>query len=110
MYLEFNQKKIEIKECKSFFSRLKGFMFMKKKIQNGLWFPRCRSIHTFFMFQNISLIFTDRNFEVIAYYPNVEKNQTIIAPKNVYHTFELPPYFEENIKIGTILKIRKRKK
>lgn len=107
MYLQVDEKSIEIKKCTSFYRRLKGFMFHKKKIQCGLWFPYCRSIHTFFMYQHISVIFTDKQFKVISYYADLPPNQMIIAPKNVYHTFELPTSFLHNIDITSTIKIKK---
>lgn len=107
MYLQVDEKSIEIKKCTSFYRRLKGFMFEKKKIQYGLWFPYCRSIHTFFMYQHISVIFTDKQFKVISYYPDLEPKKIIVAPKNGYHTFELPTSFIDNIKIGCTIQIKK---
>lgn len=46
MRLLYNDKEIVLYECKSFFSRLKGFMFTKN-IDKALLFDRCNSIHTF---------------------------------------------------------------
>ena len=46
MKLLYNNKDIDLYECKSFFSRLKGFMFTKN-IDKALLFDRCNSIHTF---------------------------------------------------------------
>ena len=51
MQLSYNEKKIELVNCKSFYSRLKGFMF-DKNINKALLFDKCNSIHTFFMFCN----------------------------------------------------------
>lgn len=45
MKLLYNNKDIDLYECKSF-SRLKGFMFTKN-IDKALLFDRCNSIHTF---------------------------------------------------------------
>ena len=103
MNLVYDNKKIEILECKSFFSRLKGFMF-KKKIDYALLFDKCNSIDTFFMKSNIDVIMCDKNNKVIYYYNNLPKNKIIFPKKNVYKTIELPVnYFD--IKIETIVRI-----
>ena len=103
MNLIYNDKKIKILECKSFFSRLKGFMF-KKNIDYALLFNKCNSIHTFFMKSNIDVIMCDKNNKIIYYCNNLNKNKIILPKKNVYKTIELPVnYFD--IKIDTKVRI-----
>ena len=55
------------KICDSFFSRLKGFMFVKKKLPYGMYFPNCSSIHTFFCFQTLSIYFLDKDKNIIKH-------------------------------------------
>ena len=82
MKLIYNNKSIDIKDCNTFFSRLKGFMF-DKKIETALLFNKCNSIHTFFMKQNIDVIMCDKD------------NKIIWPKKIVYKTIELPVnYFD----------------
>ena len=90
MTLYVNGKNIEIIECKTFYKRLKGFMFTKSKINYGLLFNRCSSIHTFFMFQPIDVILLDKNNNIIKTYEKLEKNKIILPKKNVYKVLELP--------------------
>ena len=52
---------IKVKYCNSFFSRLIGFMF-KRNIDYCLCFPKCNSIHTFFMLKKIDVIMTDKDY------------------------------------------------
>lgn len=97
MELWYKNKSIDLIECKSFYSRLKGFMF-KKKINYALLFNKCNSIHTFFMKSNIDVIMCDKNNKILYYYNNLSKHKIIFPKKNVYKTIELPVnYF--NIKI-----------
>ena len=103
MNLIYENKKIEIKECNTFFSRLIGFMF-KKKIRYALLFNKCNSIHTFFMKSNIDVIMCDKNNKIIYYYNNLSKNKIIWPKKNVYKTIELPVNFFD-IKINTTVRI-----
>jgi len=89
MYLILKNNKYKIKYCKNLFNRFKGFMF-KKKINYVLCFPKCNSIHTFFMRENIDIIMTNKNNKVLYIYNNFKKNKIILPKKNVYYTYELP--------------------
>ena len=103
MNLVYNDKEISIINCKSFFSRLRGFMF-KRKIDYALLFNICNSIHTFFMKCNIDVIMCDKNNKILYYYNNLSKNKIIWPKKNVYKIIELPVnYFD--IKTNTEIKI-----
>ena len=94
MDLVYNNKHINIIECKSFFSRLKGFMF-SKNIDHALLFNKCSSIHTFFMRANIDVIMCDKDNNILFYYHNLGKNRIILPKKGVYKTIELPvEYFD----------------
>ena len=96
--LIYGNKNIVLFECKSFFDRLKGFMFTKN-INNALLFDKCNSIHTFFMKENIDVIMCDNNNVILFYYNNMGKNKVILPKKGVRKVFETPGnYFD--IKIG----------
>ena len=103
MKLIYNNKEIEIIECKNFLSRFKGFMF-KKKINCALLFNKCNSIHTFFMKSNIDVIMCDKENNILYYYNNLGKNKIIWPHKNVYKTIELPVNYYD-IKINDKIRI-----
>ena len=104
MKLIYDNKSIELKECKSFFSRLKGFMFVKK-IDTALLFNKCNSIHTFFMKCNIDVIMCTRDNTILYYYHDLGKNKIILPKKKVSKTFEIPVgYF--NIKINEKIRVK----
>ncbi len=90
MYLLCNKKKIELELCTTFRQRLIGFMFQKKTITTGKIFPKCNSIHTFFMFQKIDVIVTDKNNKILVLYPSLRPNRIIFPQKNGYYIYELP--------------------
>ena len=103
MKLIYDNKSIELYECKTFFKRLKGFMFTTN-IDRALLFNKCNSIHTFFMKKNIDVIMCNKDNEILYYYHNLSKNKIILPKKNVYKTIELPvDYF--NIKINSKITI-----
>lgn len=84
-----NNKQIKLKYCNNFFNRLIGFMF-KKNINYSLCFPKCNSIHTFFMLKPIDVIMTNKDFKILYVFKNIKPNKIILPKKNVYYTFELP--------------------
>ena len=104
MQLIYNAKSIDLYVCKSFFSRLKGFMFTKN-IDKALLFDKCNSIHTFFMKENIDVIMCDNDNKVLFVYRDLPKNK-IIPPKNgVRKVFETPSeYFDIKINERMIIK------
>ena len=105
MKLMYQNREIALHECKTFYERLKGFMFAKA-IDKALLFNRCNSIHTFFMKCNIDVIMCDSNNNVLYYYNDLPKNRIIFPKHGVYKVFELPvDYFKlkENSKL-TIIK------
>ena len=89
MYIIKNDIKFEIKVCNNLFNRFIGLMF-KKNIDYGLCFPRCNSIHTFFMKIPIDVIMTDKDYNILYVFNNLTPNKIILPKKNVYYTFELP--------------------
>ena len=104
MQLIYNAKSIDLYECKSFFSRLKGFMFTKN-IDKALLFDRCNSIHTFFMKENIDVIMCDNDNKVLFVYKDLTKNKIILPKKEVRKVFETPSgYFD--IKINERMMIK----
>ncbi len=89
MYIEKNNIKIKVFILKNIIKRFIGFMF-KKNIDYALCFPRCNSIHTFFMKENIDVYMTDKNNKIIYIYKNLKKNRIILPKKSVYNTYEFP--------------------
>lgn len=84
-----NFNKLEIKEAKRFKDRLLGLMF-KKNINYGLLFKRCKSIHTFFMLEDIDVIATDNDDNILKRYKNVKPWRILVAPKGTKNIYELP--------------------
>lgn len=90
MYILKNKEKIYFDDCITFFDRLVGFMLKFEPITTGKRFPKCKSIHTIFMFQPIDVIMTDKNNKIIKMYEALATERIILPKKNVYYTYELP--------------------
>lgn len=80
---------LKIRKAKSFKDRFLGLMF-KKNITYGLLFNNCRSIHTFFMKEQIDVIATDEKDNIIKEYKDVKPWKILIAPKGTKKIYELP--------------------
>ena len=104
MYLHLKNNKINIILADTFYKRLKGLMG-EKEITYGMLFPKCNSIHTFNMKDNIDVIGLNENNEVIYKYENLSKNKIIKIknPQNKTSVLELPKNTSKNIKLNTIL-------
>lgn len=99
MKLIYENKTIDIIDCKTFIQRLKGFMF-QKNINNALLFKKCNSVHTFFMKTNIDIIMCNNNDEILFFYQDVKPNKIILPKKGVSKVIETPANFF-NIKLNS---------
>ena len=77
----------KVKKCVNFYDRLMGLMF-KKEILFFYLFPKCNSIHTFFMLNNIDVYMTDKDNNILYIYRNLKPNRIILPKKKVYNVYE----------------------
>ncbi len=96
MKLKIDQNKIKVYYVDKFYNRFIGLMF-KKNIDYCLCFPKCNSIHTFFMLESIDVIMTDKDNNILYTYKNLKPWKVILPKRNVYYTYEFPNnYIEKN--------------
>lgn len=79
---------IRVDEADTFEKRLVG-LIGKKKIVNGLFFRSCSSIHTFFMFCAIDVVFLDAGSRVTEV-RTVAPFRALLPRKRVLNLLELP--------------------
>lgn len=103
MKIIINKQEFNVDIADTFKKRFFGLMG-KKNIKTGLFFPKTKSIHTFFMKENIDIIMIDKNNKIIYFKKNLAKNRIIIK-KKAYHTIELPNSSLSNISINDKLTI-----
>ncbi|RWZ58209.1 DUF192 domain-containing protein [Halobacillus fulvus] len=81
----------EIIEATSFSTRLKGYMFKRTPpINEGILFPKCRSIHMFFVNFPLDIVFLGEQNEVIRTYSSLPPWKTTGVVKHAKATLELP--------------------
>lgn len=100
MYVNFKEKKMPVVYANTFLKRLIGMSFKRARQEYIYCFPRCNSIHTFFMLQKIDVVMTDKNHTILYMYQNVKPNHIILPKKNVYYTYE----FSHNDELYNFLK------
>ena len=105
MYVIINKRKIKLNEHNNFWQKFKGYMFRLMPIEEGMRFSKCKSIHTYFWFQNIDIIMTDKDNKIIKLYPNFGSEKIIFPKRKVYYTYLLPVGSINNLKIGDTLKV-----
>ena len=103
MEIIINNQIFNVDVANSFYKKFYGLMG-KRNIQKGLFFPKTKSIHTFFMKENIDIIMIDKNNKVVYYQKNLSKNKIIIK-KKAYHTIELPSNSLQEINLNDKLTI-----
>ena len=103
MEILINNKKFNLDVADTFAKKLIGLMG-KKDINKGMLFPKTRSIHTFFMRDNIDIIMINKDNIVVYFKKNLKKNKIVIK-KEAYHTIELPKDSINYLNIGDKLTI-----
>lgn len=89
MKLVLNDKTVFVEIYQTFWKRFLGLMG-QKNIKKIIVFPKCNSIHTFFMKEEIDVIMTDRQGTILYYYKGLKPWRLILPKRKVYYTFEGP--------------------
>lgn len=91
--------------AKTFKEKLIGLM-NKKNIDYGLLIENCKSIHTFFMLENIDILLLDKDNRVLMINRDIKPNKVLVF-KNKKRTniLELPSNSSLNIKVNDIIDI-----
>ena len=103
MKIIINEQEFNVDKADTLKKRLFGLMG-KRNIKTGLFFPKTKSIHSFFMKEEIDIIMIDKNNKVIYYQKRFPKHRILIK-KKAYHTIELPYNSLSNISINDTLTI-----
>ncbi len=103
MYTIINNKKYKVIIMNTFIKRLKGLMLKKEPIKEIYLFPKCSSIHTYFMKQNIDVCILNKDYKVVYKKDSLKPKKVLI--KKGYYTLEMPLNTVKNIKINDIIKI-----
>jgi len=89
MQMKIKNKVVNLKECKTIFSQLRGLMFRFKLKEDGLLFVFNKEkkvfLHMFFVFFPIDVVCLDENKKIVEIIENVKPfDPLIICPKCKY--------------------------
>ena len=104
MKVNVNGKLIDLEVANTFWKKFKGLM-LKKNINYGLQL-KTNNIHTFFMKEEIDIVMTNKNNQILYYFKNFPRNKILIKRK-VYYTYEFPKGFLTKVKTGDIIQVIK---
>jgi len=89
----------------NFKDKLLGLMF-KKNINYSLLIKNCKSIHTFFMKENIDILLLDKNNKILDIKRNIKPNKIIIfKSKKRTNILEMPNNSSLIYKINDTIKL-----
>ncbi|MBR3210657.1 MAG: hypothetical protein IKF71_01815 [Bacilli bacterium] len=86
MILKIKNKKIPIKEYKTWKERLKVLKFDLNVLDYAIYFPKKKYISTYFFCQRVDICFTDRTNKILFMHENVKSEKRIYHPsaKNIW--------------------------
>lgn len=105
MYLKINKVKIPIEIKTSFKDKLKSFRFRLAEIDEGLCFPKKRRINTYFYYQRVDLITTDKNNKILSIFENVPSERRYKGRKGTYFMYVFPVGVSNFYEIGDTLNV-----
>lgn len=84
--------RVDLTVCQGFFDRLTGALIDGEiPYREGLLFPNCRSIHTFFMRSSIAVLTFDDSGSILDYRPRVSPFRLARGSAGVSGLLELAP-------------------
>ena len=87
--------------------RIQG-LIGKKELEHGacFWIPACPGIHTFFMQFSLSLIWTNKKFQVTALCSTAPPGKLVFGPWSSWHVFEFQAgKLQSNVQKGDVLNV-----
>lgn len=82
---------ITIRTADTFLQRLRGLMFRRQPLdQEGVWIIPCRSIHMFFMYFAIDVIFLDKHNRIVKLAENLAPGSILPPVSSAYSVLEIP--------------------
>ncbi len=79
-----------LKDCRTFWSRLKGYMFDQEPMVQAVLLNHCSSIHTFGMRFALDVFFLDESNRVLQEIRDVLPGKLLFSIKGTKHVLETP--------------------
>ena len=108
MKLIINSNKLDIIEKNDFLNKLKGIKFILEPIKDAYRF-KSHYANTYFLFQRVDIIMTDKDDTILYMYPNCKTEKLIFPKMNVKYVYFLPLGIAKELEIKQKLKVNKPK-
>ncbi len=108
MKLIIKKKKLNIIEKNKFLEKVKGIKCILEPIKDAYRFTS-HYANTYFLFQRVDIIMTDKDDKILYMYPNCKTEKLIFPKLNVKYVYFLPLGTTKDLEIDQILKISKLK-
>jgi uncharacterized membrane protein (UPF0127 family) len=66
---------------------------------DGICFPRCRALHTFFTFLEPDIVFLDKEHKILKIIPSAGSWRVFWGPAGCQHSLELPSGTAKKLKL-----------
>ena len=82
----------KVRRVTGFFERLVGLMGRNRwpAAWNAYHFPDCGSVHTFFTFLSLDIVFLDKGGKILKIFPSTKSWRAYWGPRPTSHCLELP--------------------
>jgi len=88
--------------AEKYLARLGGMMGRRKWPRSyftGLYFPKCKSVHTFFTFLKLDIVFLDKNNKILKIFSSASPWRFFLGPAGSRHCLELPGGYSNRIRL-----------
>jgi uncharacterized membrane protein (UPF0127 family) len=96
--------------ARDFFARFWGLMgrFSWTAKHNGIYFPNCRAVHTFYTFLRPDLVFVDKKGKILKIIASAKPWRVFVGPAKSRDCLELPcrKALELGLKEGTVIQLK----
>ncbi len=90
MYLKINKVKIPIEIKTNFKDKIKSFRLKLSEIDSGLCFVKKRRINTYFYYQRVDIIATDKNNKILTIFKDAPTERRYKGKKGTYFLYVFP--------------------
>lgn len=105
MYIKVKNRKIQLVEANTFWERLKGLKFVLGPLKYGVRFPNKKSSNTYFLFEKIDVILTDKDEKILYLIECLGTEKKVRRKKGVCNTYFVPRETVKDLMVGDTLKL-----
>ena len=102
--------KVPIKTITKFWPKFKSLKFHLTPLDFGICYPRRKLITTYFLCQQVDIVFADKDNIVLKILPAVHTERLLFRKRKTYYTYYLPVGAASFLMVGEKLILKEDKK